>query len=823
MSINTDIWYSESDWTLRTDSFGGRRTNATAEDLEKYPKFYNSKQYGPLFRMRQNNPSFWPQNPTGAYDNSISYVGIQGDDLPQCNVYAFTEDNFDVNNPFAKQKLYNGCMPLAFAQLWDSISNLSTNYDLGGLKGFDGWRQDSSTIKSNQSYFHWSPNAQNDPSNYTTRICPIVRFGTKSIILEPIIKCVDMLENWNSSDGSHFTEYTLSEFESLSQETIDGLYILGGYCRGYDRREPNKYNCLLNADIQRGLIAQFLSDWEFKDFECVGYADNLEHVFTQDTYACILPLFGRLNINQGGYTNDSMYDNMFFSSKAYVTLLNSKFDTIKSGIYFGVYLKKERDNYIKENVLEMFKRATAAYGLFFWDGASNFNLNNIDDYAWISEHMYCGLIDDSGLTHGDYTNGVFNTTTRTFEWADSLQTTYDPSVPHPVHPTNNYSNVTQSHSIGDLATLTKRYIISSTAVLSLGAELWKISGDIAEVDPNDKYKNYAEMITDTFLTNSPIGAIVSLQRFPMSIPHSAVTPENIKLGKVTSSVAGYPMEKAAYEYAFEKIPIYPKFVNSFLDYSPYTQFELYIPFCGTVSLDPAEILGRELWCKLIVDFCTGSCTGYVYSDDLLLHTQTGKLAIDIPVTGTDTATVNSSISNASTAYRQQSIANIGGQLTSGMKLLAELQNTDNPFFETNMGRNIIGGMQSGAVNAIKKSQLQYDLTHIQIPLHVIGSASGVGLWACDLDCRLIIYYPTGKVIDSLDPAPEFNKTAIDDFSALNGLATCETGLISEYTGYLQCTDTRLNNITTNTSGYNATSTEIQLIHSALTAGIKNNT
>ena len=828
MGINTEIWGASSDWGLHNEFFGVGRSPTSTDDENKYPQFYSGLNgNGILYSYAEDiRYSTYFENPTGHYDPTCAYIGIQGNDLPQYNINAYVYASGETNpRIYARLQKTGYTIPFTFAQCWfDKATFTAYAGNIAGyLTGFDGYRLNNASIKEQQKTFRYSPDAPAHPysSSFNQVSAPMLNFGTKSVILIPYIQ--------TSTDGEPYnmTTYSLKEFSELTQTQIDNLYIVRVYCRTYVRTGIGKYAYDINA--KHYMYPQYIGDWEFEDFNVTGFSDNLALARGGSNGNCELVVFGAvLETNYFSRISTGNYDSPILSSHACIVLTNDKWEVkqITEGFYSGcIYgnLKKEGTNYVKDNIIDMVRKGVAAYGLFFLSDPTDIDLSNVADSDFWSDKMYVGIIDDDGLTRGRYSHGLNNILTNNYQWSDVRESTYDPLTPHPITPTNEYSNTTQSHSIGNLATLTKRYILNNTAVLSLGAELWKISGDIADVDPNDRFKNYAEMITDTFLTNSPIGAIVSLQRFPMSIPHSSETLENIKLGKVTSSVAGYPMEKAAYEYAFEKIPIYPKFVNSFLDYSPYTQFELYIPFCGTVTLDPAEILGRELWCKLIVDFCTGTCTGYVYSDELLLHTQTGKLAIDIPVTGTDTATVNSSISNASTAYRQQSISNLGGQLTSGMKLLTELQNTDNPFFETNIGRNIIGGMQSGAVNAIKKSQIQYDLTHIQIPLHIIGSASAVGLWACDLDCRLIIYYPTGNVIDSIDPAPEFNMSALNEFAMLNGLATCETGLISEYTGYIQCTDTQLDRITTNSNGYNATSTEIQLIHSALTAGIDNNT
>lgn len=74
--------------------------------------------------------------------------------------------------------------------------------------------------------------------------------------------------------------------------------------------------------------------------------------------------------------------------------------------------------------------------------------------------------------------------------------------------------------------------------------------------------------------------------------------------------------------------------TSFTDYEPYTYYEIYLPFVGTVSLRADTIAGRTLNVKYVVDNVSGESTCIISTIDSdveqIIHTYECNLSIDIP-------------------------------------------------------------------------------------------------------------------------------------------------------------------------------------------------
>ena len=75
-------------------------------------------------------------------------------------------------------------------------------------------------------------------------------------------------------------------------------------------------------------------------------------------------------------------------------------------------------------------------------------------------------------------------------------------------------------------------------------------------------------------------------------------------------------------------------VTSFTDYEPYTYYEIYLPFVGTVPLRADTIAGRTLNVKYVVDNVSGESTCIISTIDgdveQIIHTYECNLSIDIP-------------------------------------------------------------------------------------------------------------------------------------------------------------------------------------------------
>lgn len=438
-------------------------------------------------------------------------------------------------------------------------------------------------------------------------------------------------------------------------------------------------------------------------------------------------------------------------------------------------------------------KIAALFGCFFTPTAKyTFNYDMLDN------DLYLPILDANGVAHGQYTRGADNANNSLYTVSSIRDIDYNPDTPPKPVDTNTYSVTTGFNTVGNVATTTKAYVINSAGIQGLSKELWTIIDNLI-VNPTD-IENLYNMTLDTFLTNNPIDAIVSVKKFPLSsVPHGE-NLENVYLGKVQTGAAAYPLAMQQARYNFTSIPIFPKFGNCFLDYAPYTKMQLYVPFCGTIDIDAADFMGRSLSVEMVIDFITGTVTAYVLANELVVTSLTGTCAIDIPITGTEQATVNSAYESAAISERQSRgnwIMERVGLVTHPVKTLTK------PL--TSVAKDVS--------TQLSQAQSTYELTHINIPLRQIGNASPLNSWALEFVCRLIIYYPDGECISfNATNEPSLITDKVESFGAVNGFATVETDTLSSFTGFTQVSDVDL-------TGISATDTEKEMILSLLQSGV----
>lgn len=403
------------------------------------------------------------------------------------------------------------------------------------------------------------------------------------------------------------------------------------------------------------------------------------------------------------------------------------------------------------------------------------------------------VINDSGIATGDYTRGAENLT-NPFAQLDSVSdTNYEPNKNVD---TNTYNNTTHFPTITGLVSGTNQYILSSIDVTTLIDKMYNIFSGWTNV-------TYAEVmgkVTSDFLVTEPMQAIVSLHAYPFTPTLGAST--TIKLGKYDTNIAANKLTQKVETVNFAGVPVFPRFGDCFLDYEPYTRYEVYVPFCGTVKLNAADILGHNLNVKLKVDMETGVCTGYILADDLCIETVSGTCGVQLPFSGLDTATINANI--VSSNIRAKSAES---------SATASILSTFTPSGLGAAVSNPFGFADKLTQAQLSTEQAKYDLNHIQANPHNIGAASPLTGWCMDLNARLLIYYPTGGAIDDGNPPQTMPKLKdLTTYAHTTGFATVEAGTLSNYTGFTQVS-------TVDLSGIIATESELNEIRNLLQSGV----
>lgn len=144
-------------------------------------------------------------------------------------------------------------------------------------------------------------------------------------------------------------------------------------------------------------------------------------------------------------------------------------------------------------------------------------------------------------------------------------------------------------------------------------------------------------IFDNFslICNNPIENIISCKSIPLSIDGST---QKIILGNVDTGVNGDKVSNNFAKQNIGSITITEKYHN-FLDYAPYTNVIIYLPYIGFKEIDTNLVMSKTLSISYTVDIITGGCLCQVTSNNVKLYEFNGNIGIDIPITASNRAQV----------------------------------------------------------------------------------------------------------------------------------------------------------------------------------------
>lgn len=284
------------------------------------------------------------------------------------------------------------------------------------------------------------------------------------------------------------------------------------------------------------------------------------------------------------------------------------------------------------------------------------------------------------------------------------------------------------------------------------------------------------------LTN-PMDAIISLNIFPYT-PEVSPNVEAIKFINTQFSVIpfaqsalGAPLTSQFKKIPFGSINVYECF-ESFLDYAN-TNFSLYLPFIGEVSLPINEVMGGKITLDYIIDFFTGMCVANVLCEKVVefapfdsaeqysQHSYQGNCAIQVPLSSGDYGALIGSIINSCTTGLRDGLE--AGNAAAGAASAAAHASGD-----------LVGG---GFKPSIKTK----------------GSITANAGYCS-------VYYPYITIERPISPQPDSYQTA-------HGYMSYTNSKLSEYEGLCVCEDINLSGI------FNATDSEKSRIKTMCREGV----
>lgn len=687
-----------------------------------------------------------------------------------------------------------------------SVTNFSWNTSNGGNNGIYLTEKTSVANTRYGALQRFSPNAimgAGNQTNYNNGITPLAQIPIKNCVLVPYFRVCRTLPTSNSTSGIGLTNIvawdyygTTASGNHTTHPYIIAIYFMPHYFSSSTSTTRtttkfiNGHSILDEISLQKDIPLDMDEPDGAKNSGVYAY-----NIFKPYSILNGIQIFGHSYNDFGiGVSNDFIYYNkQAFASGSSSTFTNNIHGAIlyphdnaqmtpeyASGSNFVRFYYLEYYDGLREWV----RKQLACFGLFFTDVkavAESGELNNDD--------MLLGILDDNNIGQGFYSHGEENEQQKQWNWDTTNDSDYNPSGGGGTDP-NVYNGVMDTAGAPiALATATERYVIADTNINKLLTKLWDV---MALADPTTMTKS--DYALDTFLTNNPIDAIVSLQYVPVKDMGIGLT--TVALGKYDTQIPAAHAETSVVKDC-GTIEIFPRCGDNWIDRE--MKLTLYLPFCGVVDLDPETYINRYCNVEYLIDLTTGTCSAVVsfISDNgnrVITDIANGVCAIDLPVTGLQQQTLNSELFNASESTKQLKVNNAFKGFKSLMGAVNSLQG--NP---TGAIDSILGGA-ADFYNIFQSEKIaDYNLQHTIIPTKMIGTSGGLTGVMATIKPTIIYSIPVNDVNYST-------------YGHSIGFACCESGVLSGYSGYTECTNVDL-------SGFSATTTEKNMIQSALAGGV----
>lgn len=225
---------------------------------------------------------------------------------------------------------------------------------------------------------------------------------------------------------------------------------------------------------------------------------------------------------------------------------------------------------------------------------------------------------------------------------------------------------------------------------------------ISEVQELSSY-----MWSDGFLNllskfwNDPMSIIISLTQFPFFIP--STTSKIVQAGNVTTDVQMRVPDSQYVTLDCGKLNV-DKFYDAYVDFEPYTQCEIFLPYIGTHKLSMDDISGKEVNPIYTFDILSGVCVCNIYVDGSIMYTFTGNCGISIPITSQSYSdTVKNTLSTGISAV-------LGAGFTSNVANVTGAVMTAKPHIERS---GQIGG--NGGLFSPQKPYLTFSIPRVCLP------------------------------------------------------------------------------------------------------------
>lgn len=473
MEVNANIYGSEDMWiTVGPTNWGSNVpeeekikianfTDLTPEELGNNPDPRKASALGcAAYKMSQD--SSWTINgDDGAFNKSVSFVGMAGNKCPYTSIKYFSNinnDQYTSNYPITQLEsdtydIVNFAFHNAANYLYNDYGNGKRFMEI--YKSSQGGGGSGNAVKD--WYVRWNPDPflgngpsstypnflDSSASSYASSIRNqninfVTQMPCRRVVLVPFITCSD---GNDSSVGTYDLDTYLTTYKTTKPRIISVSFTM--YVAYKDSDAPTSSN---QRQVKYFAMSLLQSSNKFSNHYVTIQGSNTRNAAENLFYPYLLmspyiPLGGALNnghstsnkpsgLTTQTWSSSSAFDNSAWYNVMAVCDLGDMGWTNWSGNNTGEtgrgeYLYCNADNLTADEIRESVREGLACFGMFFTDSVANAETKQLDDAG-----MFLGTLVD-GIGYGDYTEGTANREQPQFNWKAMNENDYDPLDPTP--------------------------------------------------------------------------------------------------------------------------------------------------------------------------------------------------------------------------------------------------------------------------------------------------------------------------------------------------------------------------------------------------------
>lgn len=611
-----------------------------------------------------------------------------------------------------------------------------------------------------------------NPSN----MLPIVQFSHKNIVALIRVEVSD-----TKAYNATMHDTTLSEYLTTYKNTYP--YIYGIYF--------DLWTFAYSGATTRQRVGR-------ENNAFIAILDNIPLPKT-NPYMYNLCSYGSYNIKLlGGFPNQSGRINTWggtdpTNNKTYIGCCCP--DTWETYIEWATTTRNEIHGYTCRTYDETFEeevlRQVACLGILFTD-----NINTAQYGSMIDDNMYCGVLDEHLIGHGDYTKGIKNATNDQLSWTNSNDSTYDPSyIPEPDADEPYTANI-QTYGIGGIKQAGNWYTWNGVSAYIELIE-WCNSINLDSVSKNEFF--FGQNPIDCLVTARVIftDQDLGVRRSELSYSHIQVGSYPVT-GENPSPSANKIDSYYVAEYYCGDVTIGGHY-KDFRDLEPYSSLTLLLPFAGAIDLPTNTFMNHKCSLYEYIDPICGDIKYNVYVDSALYCSVTGNASLELSINGLETATYRQQKYQLQSQVYSQGF-NAAASLVGGVSGALIAANYGNV---TGAASQILGGVINATNSGIQALRTDKQMSRTLPPIAKLQKATGDVECGCGFIPAILHTYP--RMLSGFE-------SSLESYRQRVGFATYTIGKIKEQKYAVVCDNVVL-------SGFSCTKEEMIMIKQLLESGI----